>query len=208
MTEMAMSPADIQAVTSGNNGGMFSGNGVWGFILVFFILAIAGGGFGFGNRGNCATQADITNGFNFSTIDNNLRQNSNGIAQSNYSLSNELSTFRMENANCCCNTQKQIIENRYLDERNTCNIINAVHADGEATRALITQGTMQDLRDRLAESQRNTMVAQFQLSQINQTSNIVNDLRPCPKPSYITSSPYAVYYPIPNCNNGCNCPQF
>ena len=203
MTEMAMSPADIQAVTGGNSDGMFNGNGIWGFILIFFILALAGGGFGFGGNNNAATQADIVNGFNFNTVDNELRQIGNGIAQSNYSLSNELSTFRMENARCCCDTQKQLLENRYLDERNTCNIINAVRADGEATRALINQNTMQELRDKLEQKEREKLATQFQLSQANQTSNIVNELRPCAKPAYITCSPY-----VSNGCGGCICPQF
>lgn len=56
---------------------------------------------------------------------------------------------------------------------------------------------MQDLRDRLEQSEREKLAAQFQLSQQAQTANIVNELRPCAKPAYITCSPY-----VSNCN-GC-----
>ena len=44
--------------------------------------------------------------------------------------------------------------------------------------------------------------AQFQLSQLTQTSNIVNQLMPVAKPAYITCSPYAAAFGI---NSGCGC---
>lgn len=188
-------------MTDNGNSGMFSGEGLWGFILIFFILAIAGGAFSFGgNHG--LTRTDLADSFNFNSIDNELRQIGNGIAQSNYSTSNELSHVAEAQAKCCCDMQKGLLENRYASERNTCNIINAVHADGEATRALINNNTVQDLRDRLEQSERRTMAAQFQLSQKAQTNNIVSELKPCARPAYITASPYAAYYPS---NNGCGC---
>lgn len=61
---------------------------------------------------------------------------------------------------------------------------------------------MQDLRDRLADRDRDLQAANFQLSQLSQTSNIVGTLRPFPIPAYITSSPYQAN----NCygNGACN----
>lgn len=50
--------------------------------------------------------------------------------------------------------------------------------------------------------------AQFQLSQLSQTSNIVNQLMPVAKPAYITCSPYAAAFGMPTgcgCQSSCGC---
>jgi hypothetical protein len=49
---------------------------------------------------------------------------------------------------------------------------------------------MQDLRDKLEARDRDILARDFQLSQLSQTANLVNELRPCAKPAYITCSPY------------------
>ena len=194
MTEMAMSPADVQAVTGGNNDGMFGGNGVFGLILIFFILAMAGGGFGWGGNGNAATQADIVNGFNFNSVDNELRQIGNGIAQSNFATSQQLRQMQDAQAACCCDLRVANVENRYASERNTCNIIQAVHQDGEATRALINANTMQELRDRLEQAEREKLQLYTQLGTKSAVAEVVGELRPCAKPCYLTCSPYTTNY--------------
>ena len=199
-----LSPADIKAVLGTDNQSGFGGNGIIELVVVLFFLMIF-----MNNRrlnpgadGGELTRADLTAGFNFNSIDNELRQIGNGIAQSNYAISNDLRQMQMQQAQCCCDVRTGILENRYASERNTCNIINAVHAENESLKALITQNTMQDLRDRLEQNEREKLAVQFQLSQVSQTSNIVNELRPCAKPAYITCSPY-----VSN-SCGCVCPQF
>ena len=60
-------------------------NNDWGgssFMWIFALLILAGGGFGFGNRGmgmpqNVATQEDVQNGFNFAALE---RQNNETVA--------------------------------------------------------------------------------------------------------------------------------
>ena len=79
---------------------------------------------------------------------------------------------------------------RYEGAQNTCAITNAIHAEGEATRALINANTMQELRDKLEARDRDVMVRDFQLSQLSQTASLVGELRPIAKPAYITCSPY------------------
>ena len=67
--------------------------------------------------------------------------------------------------------------------KNTCEITTAIHAEGEATRALINANTMQELRDKLQN-------AQYQIDNMTQTQQLVGILRPFPTPAYITCSPY------------------
>jgi hypothetical protein len=82
-----------------------------------------------------------------------------------------------------CNVGQQLAENRYAQQlancgiernidsvkaeayRNTCEITTAIHSEGEATRALITENTIQSLRDRLEERDRALQAANFQISQ-------------------------------------------
>ena len=79
---------------------------------------------------------------------------------------------------------------RYEGAQNTCAITNAIHAEGEATRALINANTVQDLRDKLEARDRDILARDFQLSQLAQNATLINELRPCAKPAYITCSPY------------------
>ena len=52
---------------------------------------------------------------------------------------------------------------------------------------------MQELRDKLEARDRDVLMRDFQLSQLSQSANLVNELRPCAKPAYITCSPYTTH---------------
>ncbi len=202
MTEMGMSPADIQAVTGGgNNGGFGGGNiGMLAFFL-FFLLAWGNGGFGMGgNAGGALTRAELNDGFNFNNMNRQLMGVSNGIAESTFATSNQLNQMQAAQAACCCDLRVSSLENRYAGERNTCDVIQAIHNDGEATRALINSNTMQELRDRLEQAEREKLAASYQLSQNAQSERIINAIRPCPVPAYPSCSPYTA--------NVCGCGGF
>lgn len=81
-------------------------------------------------------------------------------------------------------------------------IVNAIKADGDATRALMTQNEIQSLRDQL-------QTANFQLSQQAQNATLIATLRPTPIPAYQTCSPYESAQLFSHygtaCNNGCGC---
>lgn len=183
-----------------DNDGFMDGNGMWVFFL-FFLLAWGGNGF-FNNRGNesVATSADVQRGFDTNTIINKLDGIANGICDSTYALNNSITSnansismginnLAHEVESCCCTTNRNIDSVRYENAKNTCDIVNAIHADGEATRSLITQNTMQELRD-------NLQAAQLQLGNLSQTQRLIDTLRPCAVPAYLTCSPYtsASYY--------------
>lgn len=91
---------------------------------------------------------------------------------------------------CCCDTKGLIKDLAAENYKNTCEITTAIHAEGETTRALINQNTMQELRDRLAEKDKDNLQLQFQTSQQAQNMLLINTLRPFPIPSYQTCSPY------------------
>lgn len=190
MDNGSISPADIAALTKGGAGDGDMGGVGWIILLFIFLLAIGGGGSGVFGGGDRATNADIQRGFDTNSIMNKLSSIGDGIcslgyenAQLSNGIQSSVSTLGAQMQQCCCETNRNIDAVRYEAAKNTCDITSAIHAEGEATRALITQNTMQELRDQL-------QTAQFQLSQQAQNSTLINALRPFPIPAYNTCSPY------------------
>ena len=197
-----LSAGDILALTKNNE------NGMWDNPFIYLVwLAVLGGGNGlFGNRGDAAvqgaiTRSDLFEGFNNQDVNGQLRGITNGICDGFYAVNSgmkdgfygiqgALAENRFAQQSCCCETNRNIDAVRYEGAQNTCAITNAIHAEGEATRALINANVMQELRDKLEARDRDVMVRDFQLSQLSQTAALVGELRPCAKPAYITCSPY------------------
>ena len=126
-------------------------------------------------------------------IQSQLCQGFNGV-------NNNIAESRFATQQCCCETNRNIDAVRYENARNTCDIVNAIKADGDATRALMTQNTIQELRD-------NLQAAQLQIGAMSQTQTIINAVRPFPTPSYVTCSPYTAAngYGSYGCGNSCGC---
>ena len=197
-----LSAGDILALTREDN----DMNQMWNNPFIYLVwLAVLGGGGLFGNRTtelqNAVTRSDLFEGFNNQDVNGQLRGITNGICDGFYEVNNgmkdgfygiqgALAENRFAQQNCCCETNRNIDAVRFEGAQNTCSITNAIHAEAEATRALINSNTMQALRDKLADKDRDILARDFQLSQLAQSATLVNELRPCAKPAYITCSPY------------------
>lgn len=198
--------SDIAAVTNDKDG-----EGGWFWIIVLFLFMFGFGGF---NRNDGSlTRAELSDGFNFQDINGQLRGITNGLCDGFYAQSttmlnnfnavqrdlcqgfngigNQIAESRFAAQNCCCETNRNIDAVRAENYRNTCEITTAIHNEGEQTRALINNNTMQALRDKLADRDRDLQTANFQLSQQAQNATLIGALRPFPQPAYITCSPYA-----------------
>ncbi len=180
-----------------SNDNMFGGSGAWVWIILLFLF-FGGNGFGYGNRG-----AQLDDEFIKRDLFNiNQNVSAQGCAtqkevlESRYTTQLGLQGLQASQQSCCCEVNRNIDSVRADNYKNTCEITTAIHAEGEATRALINANTMQELRDRLADRDRELMTANFQLSQQAQSANIISTLQPTPKPAYLTCSPYFAY------NNG------
>ena len=229
MTESGYSLSDIAAV-NGRNDGMFGGD--WGaWIILFLIFGLFGrgglGGFG-GNDGGCATQADVRAAVDQQTLISKIDQQTYGMADSFTALNNVLnSNFRgIDNAvctlgyqnqqgfntiahqisDCCCTTQRAIDGVNYNMAKNTCDLQNTIQ---NTTRDIIdnqncnTRSILDFLvNDKLATLQAENQNLKLQASQAAQNAYLVNELRPCPVPAYITCNPFAASYGL---NNGCGC---
>ena len=188
MTE-GLTASDVLALTRENEGDM------WNNPFIYLVwLAVLGNGGLFGNRGaelqGTITRSDLFEGFNNQDVNGQLRGITNGIADGFYATRQGITELGYGMKDCCCGINRNIDAVRYEGAQNTCAITNAIHAEGEATRALINANTMQDLRDKLEARDRDILARDFQLSQLSQNAYLVNELRPCAKPAYITCSPY------------------
>lgn len=165
--------------------------------FLFFLLAWGGGGL-FGNNGaannpavqGALTRSDMFEGFNMNGmsrqlegLQNGLYQGFYGVSQSMHGISDLINQGRFDNAKCCCETNRNIDAVRYENAKNTCDIITAGHADTQRVIDFLTTNEMQHLRDEL-------QIARGQLSNVAQTQNLIDTLRPYPSPAYITCSPY------------------
>ena len=206
----------------GYGDGMGCGGGWWAWILILFVL-MGGWGFGGNNRGlnEALTRSDLQAGFDNQSVQRGITGIQNGLCdgfyamnttalegfngvqrdvmQGNYQLGSQLAENRFAQQQCCCETNRNIDAVRYENARNTCDVVNAIKEDGEKTRALIVANLVQDLRDKLADRDRDLQTANFQLSQQAQNATLIRTLRPFPVPAYPTTSPYQA------ANVGCGC---
>ena len=194
-----LTASDVLALTRNDE------NEMWNNPFIYLVwLAVLGGGGLFGNRGEvqgAITRSDLFEGFNSQDVNGQLRGITTGICDGFYAVNSgmkdgfygiqgALAENRFASQQCCCETNRNIDAVRYEGAQNTCAITNAIHAEGEATRALINANVMQELRDKLEARDRDVMIRDFQLSQLSQTASLVGELRPIAKPAYITCSPY------------------
>ena len=217
-----LSIADAMALTKGNDGEMggFGGTWTWVFFL-FFLLAWGGGGL-FGGGNNSTREGELTR----AEMYNALGQQDSFANQSN--IMRELSAFERDAANnwgamkydnligvnnimsqmaanaaaqaqCCCETNRNIDAVRYENARNTGDVVHNAQLN---TRDILEsqnagfQRILDFLTNDKIESLRNELQsAQLQLGNMSQTTTLINTLRPFPAPAYITNSPYTAIYP-------------
>ena len=107
------------------------------------------GGFGgFGGQNGALTRAEMQQGFDTAEVTRKLDGLSYGLSDGFYAQNTTMLngfagvTAAVENARfaaqqCCCETNRNIDGVRYDAQKNTCDIITAIHAEGEATRNLM-----------------------------------------------------------------------
>ena len=188
--------SDIAAMNGNEN------NAMWNNPFIYLVwLAVLGRGGIFGGNGvgdaavqGAITRSDLFEGFNNQDVNGQLRGITNGLCDGFYAINNSLKDgFYGTQANikdCCCTTNRNIDSVRFDMSKGFCDVAGAIHAEGEATRALINANTMQALRDKLEDRDRELLTANFQLSQQAQNAYLINEIRPCARPAYITCSPY------------------
>lgn len=168
----------------------------------------------------CATQADLSAGFANSSILSNLNdlilgqaqmQNfinqgfagvnnamnvgfagvNNAICNLGYTVQGSFNEIGHQIASCCCDLKSINLENRYLNEKQTCDIIQAINAGNQRLVDIYTTDKINAL------TAENTAL-KGQISNDRQTANIVSQLRDpgCPVAAYIKPDPNCCYTPF------------
>ena len=115
-----------------------------------------------------------------------------GIERTGWNLSKQIS-------DCCCNLEKMDMQNRFDAQAYNCNTLQAIDKLGDRIIDYMSNEKVQALRD---ENQALRLAA----SQAKQNQYLIDQIKPCPVPAYITCNPYAASYGYGyGYNNGCGC---
>lgn len=205
----------------GCNGGFGGWDGGWWIIILILLFGAGGWGRGFGGNGASGELSDAFNfnqldngirgieqglcsGFYTSAQQINsvlaalqncccdskvqMLTGFNGINQGlcnlGYNVQAGFNSVTNQIASCCCDIERGQDAIKYEIANVANNLLVAGDKNTDRIINYLTQTEMDKLRTELQS-------AQFQLSQLSQTDNIVNRLMPVAKPAYLTCSPYA-----------------
>ena len=203
-----LSAADVAAVT-GNNGFGFGGDGAW-WLLVLFLFALSGNGWGNNFGGNGGYAADMQRGFDQSALMNGL----NGINAN-------INAMGMSQQNCCCDNRVALADLKYTVATENCadrtafneGVRDIIASQTSSTQAILDKMCQQEIDALKAQNQQLQMqsyLASLAASQNAQTGQILTDnaaqttallraLNPAPVPAYVVPNPVGC-----NCGSGCN----
>ena len=201
---MGMETSGIMPVMDMNRGydDGWGGNSFAWIIILFALL-------GWNRNGDYVTPTQLQNGFDSSNIQNKLNQLqqtvTSGICDGFYSTAQQINgidkslaaeSYATRDAvnqvgyavkDCCCTTNRNIDSVKFEAAQNTAAITNAIHQEGEMTRAMIKEQEVQALRDEVT-------VLRGQISNNEQNGILLNSIG-----RYVTNPPCA-YQGTCNCN--------
>ena len=211
----------------GNGFGGFGGNRGNGFVADNYVLASdfatiqrqLSDGFGDLTAQSRYIQNGICDGFyamNTSLL-NGFAGTNNAIMANGYETRNAINSLSSDLASCCCQTQRAIDGVNYNMATNTCaitnnatqntrDIIDAINCSYNNLHNEILTNRMEDLREtNRALAAKNTSL-ELAASQSAQNAYLLDQLKPCAKPSYVVQPSTPVTFPTNCCGQytGCN----
>lgn len=121
----SVSPADIAAVMGNRDrDDGFFGDGIWGIIMLLIVAGLfTGNGFGWGGNRGVAAETDIDTRFLerdiFNTnqnVSNTACQTQRDVLENRYNLGSQIQENRFNCSQNACATQKEILESRYTTQ--------------------------------------------------------------------------------------------
>lgn len=154
----------------GYGNGMFGADGgfFWIFALLLLPMMTNGGFWGNNGRGNAVTEADLCQSQSFAELKGSVGRLSDQVGAVNTNLGNAVCNLGYETlrnfnsleqilSQCCCNIEKEILENRYQAAQNTSAILQG---QKDSTREIIDwlcNRENQNLRDENMKNYINSM---------------------------------------------------
>lgn len=145
----------------------------------------------------------------------------NAIQQASVASMQDTNAISRQLADCCCENRAAIAQVRYDMATNNCAVTTAIataarditdnqNANYRALHDEIVANRMEDKNAQIAELRSQVWALNLAQSQANQNNYLVNTLRPCPTPAYITCNPWAGQAAYGSCGtfggfNGCGC---
>ena len=163
------------------------------------------------NSGLCDgfyTQAQLVNGVNMNLMQNGY-ETRNAIydcccktqdAIQTNTTQGVMNTNAIQNqlAAGFCGVEKSAMETRFAEQQMNCNTLQAIDKLGDRIIDYMAADKAQTLRDE-------NFTLKLAASQQAQNNYLVNQLRPCPIPSYLTCNPWANQASYGSCGCGCGC---
>lgn len=218
-----------------NGNGMFGDSWAWWIVILLIFGWGNGNGFGGWGGGNgmngALTRGELCQDMNFNDLQSAVRGVSQGICDSTFALNNTMTngfagvqqtlcqgfsgvnTGLMQQgyetrlginglsnqlAQCCCDLRAGQADIKYTMAKDTCDITNAINGSTQQIIGFLTQ-------EKISALQSENAALTAQLSQNAQTQTLINTLRPCPSPAYITCSPFESVYGFGRQGNNCGC---
>lgn len=152
------------------------------------------------------TQAGI-NSVNVAGMQNTnaIQQDINANTVANMQNTNAIQT---QLAQCCCDNRAGQKDIQYQMATDTCAVQNTIQ---NTTRDIIDNANCNTrsildflVQDKISTLESENQTLRLAASQTAQNQYLVDQLRPCPVPAYVTCNPWAASYGI-GLNNGCGC---
>ena len=135
----------------------------------------------------------------------------NAIHQMGVANMQDTNALSRQLADCCCENRQAIAQVRYDMATDTCSIntnmnnaardiIENNNCNFRSLDARLTQMEMARKDEKIADQASQIQALNLAVSQRNQNDYLINQLRPCPVPAYITCNPFAAVY-----SGGCGC---
>ena len=148
-------------------------DGILGGGVGVIIVMLMGGGSLFGGGANSAalqgmaTRADVNDVITSQNIEN-------AIVNTNNNISSQFATQNLATMNNFAQVQAAIAALSAQQSSCCCDVKNTILADGQLTRNMLQEQTIQDLRDQLANASKENLIAQLAASQVAQTAQLEN----------------------------------
>lgn len=207
----------------GRNGNGFGGNGSGAtdnYVLASDFATIQrqlSNGFGDLTAQSRYIQNGLCDGFyamNTSLL-NGFAGVNNSIMTNGYETRNAINNLSSDLANCCCNLRSDIQGVNYNLATNTCalqntmnmntrDIVDTVNANYRALHDEIVANRIEDKNAQIQAQQNEINALRLSASQAKQNAYLINELKPCPSPSYIVPNPNCCYnYQVTSGCGGC-----
>ena len=145
---------------------------------------------------------------------------SNGLCQLGYQAQiaqmQSANALQSQLADCCCENRAAIAQVRYDMSTDACAVQNAIasaarditdnqNANYRALHDEIVTNRIEDKNEQIADLRSQVQALNLAASQQNQNRYLIDQLRPCPTPAYITCNPWGTQQPYGSCCQAACC---